>query len=154
MPLDYKGPIECRICHRTLPHTDFYIRNSGRRRRRTDCRFCSIARAKAGAARIVPGDAQWVRRRSRKLMRKYGITHEDFLAMAEAQGGKCALCDKVPAILRRDAKTHTSWTALHVDHDHVNDRIRGLLCLSCNIMLGKFEDIGPATIIGYLQGSR
>jgi hypothetical protein len=47
------------------------------------------------------------------------------------QNGKCAICD-------RDA-THFK-RKLSVDHDHRTGKIRGLLCMRCNIKIGHFEN--------------
>jgi hypothetical protein len=64
--------------------------------------------------------------RNYHLRRRYGITVDDFDAMFAEQGGLCAIC--------REAK------AEHVDHDHANGRVRGLLCFNCNGALGQFRD--------------
>lgn len=42
--------------------------------------------------------------------------------LLEAQGGKCALCPRVPSPKRR----------LDIDHNHKTMKIRGLLCSRCN----------------------
>lgn len=51
--------------------------------------------------------------------------------MLARQGGRCAICERSPGILR---------VALRVDHDHATGRVRGLLCDSCNAALGLFGD--------------
>jgi hypothetical protein len=66
------------------------------------------------------------------LRRKYGIDQESYLQRLAAQGGCCAICEK-PAESERDGK-------LRVDHCHSTGKIRGLLCDSCNVGLGKFGD--------------
>lgn len=64
--------------------------------------------------------------------RLYGVSESDFVAMLEAQDGRCAIC-------RAD-----SWGGKHgsphVDHDHVTGKVRGLLCDGCNNGLGRFKD--------------
>lgn len=64
--------------------------------------------------------------RRRRLRKKYGITHEQFLKMSETQGNKCAAC------LRR--------TILVVDHCHETGKIRGLLCNQCNTAIGLLKE--------------
>jgi len=63
-----------------------------------------------------------------KLKSSYNLTPDDFIAMSESQDGKCAICGDIGN--RR----------LDVDHDHKTGKIRGLLCTSCNNMLGRAKD--------------
>lgn len=82
------------------------------------------------------------RQRHYKYTIKYGVSEEFIDALIEAQGGRCAVC--------HDRK------AVQVDHDHTTGRVRGVLCLRCNTMLGKFRD-DPAIIrraIDYLKVRR
>ena len=67
-------------------------------------------------------------KRARHLMKEYGISVEDFAWMELKQDRRCAICEKIPA------------EGLCVDHDHRTGRVRGLLCYSCNVALGHFED--------------
>lgn len=57
-----------------------------------------------------------------------GMTPERFDRMLAAQNGQCAICRKPPKSRRLD-----------VDHDHATGAPRGLLCMSCNRMVGRFE---------------
>lgn len=72
--------------------------------------------------------------------REYGLTPEDEVEMRESQDGACAICE-------RDV-------ALCIDHNHITDVIRGLLCYKCNTALGHFNDnpylLRKAT--AYLEG--
>lgn len=66
------------------------------------------------------------------LMTKYGISIEEYDAMAFGQNNLCAIC--------KTSGTGASGRRLNVDHDHVTGRIRGLLCHGCNVSLGYFKD--------------
>jgi hypothetical protein len=61
------------------------------------------------------------------LNQKYGITREKFDILFVLQKGKCAVCNQ-------------SSNSLVVDHDHVTNQIRGLLCSNCNLAIGLFKD--------------
>lgn len=66
------------------------------------------------------------------LLRKFGITPEQYDELFEKQGGKCALCSKTGEEQGR---------ALAVDHDHTTGEIRGLLCNYCNHrVVGRHRD--------------
>lgn len=63
--------------------------------------------------------------RTRSLIYNYGVDKFMWGAMYFEQDGKCLICDE------REAKV--------VDHCHETNRVRGLLCLGCNTLLGFVE---------------
>jgi hypothetical protein len=63
---------------------------------------------------------------------KYGITLEQYNEIFNRQNGKCAIC-------KRD-KSCSKYNTLNVDHNHITNKIRGLLCNNCNLGLGYFKD--------------
>ncbi len=63
------------------------------------------------------------------LKKTYGITIDDYDKLLAAQAGKCAICHG-----------GTSKRHFAVDHNHRNNRIRGLLCARCNTGLSRFMD--------------
>lgn len=67
------------------------------------------------------------RKKSQKLKQMYGITLVDMIAMAEAQGGKCSICENPLVFENRGCG---------VDHCHTTGKVRGVLCKFCNLMLG------------------
>lgn len=77
------------------------------------------------------------------LKAKYGLSLEDYTALLEKQGGRCAVCGTPPDGRR-----------LSVDHNHETGEVRGLLCLNCNTTLGKVGDSPEILMeaIAYLQG--
>jgi|SRR3989442_882027 len=60
--------------------------------------------------------------------RHYGISWQDYKAMAARQAGACAICKRKPG------------RTLHIDHCHSTGKVRGLLCNNCNSGLGSFDD--------------
>jgi ferredoxin len=60
------------------------------------------------------------------LKQLYDITPEEVEQMEQAQAGLCAICHKKCPTNRR----------LSIDHDHETGRVRGLLCLKCNVAIG------------------
>lgn len=61
------------------------------------------------------------RKRKPRRAAELGIDAAAYELLLEAQAGHCALCPNKPKTRR-----------LHVDHDHLTGRIRGLLCYRCN----------------------
>ena len=109
----------CPHCRRSLPLSDF-----GRNASATDgltgyCKRCHLEKTKASQDRN--GGAH-----NYHLLRRYGITVEDYDRLVAAQGGVCALCRVRPPEL--------------VDHDHLTGAVRGVLCSCCNQGLGNFRD--------------
>lgn len=70
--------------------------------------------------------------RERKL-KKYGITQAQYEEMARRQGFKCAICQCKMEIGGAEKEAY-------IDHDHKTGKVRGLLCMKCNSMLGMAED--------------
>lgn len=83
-----------------------------------------------------------IRARSLKTQRKillkkrYGLSLEGYAAMLDRQNGVCAIC--------REKEVNKP---LGVDHDHKTGKVRDLLCDSCNLGLGRFND-DPARLRG------
>lgn len=71
----------------------------------------------------------------RANLRRYGITPERYAEMLAEQNGVCLLCGLPPA-----GEGHGTSSRLHVDHDHVTGKVRGLLCNNCNRGLGYLAD--------------
>lgn len=83
---------------------------------------------------------------------KYGITMLDYKHMLEAQNGTCQICKLPPTSLGRTGKPKL----LAVDHCHTTRKVRGLLCQTCNLGLGGFEDNIPRiqAAIDYINRSK
>jgi hypothetical protein len=106
------------------------------------CPACTeqLTRAKidrAAAARRTGGHLEAVAKARQKKynLLRYNLTVQEFEAMLTAQDGRCALCGSTPP-----SNGKLALARLHVDHDHITGKNRGLLCTSCNNGLGRFKD--------------
>lgn len=60
------------------------------------------------------------------------MTIDEYKYLIKVQEGKCAICSFAPGKVSQ----------LHVDHNHITGKPRGLLCRACNIGIGLLcEDI-------------
>ena len=157
----------CKRCGLVKPLDDFYRSPGMRDGHRNDCKPCNLEekrqRYRADPAAAKARGKRWqqenpdrlnayrrarrlepeVKRRERSghLMRKFGITIEQYELMLEAQGGICAICGRTPREI-----------SLHVDHDHSSGQIRALLCFPCNNALADLQEDPRvvANALGYL----
>jgi hypothetical protein len=80
--------------------------------------------------RVRAARPQWQNTRGewlRKTCVRYSTTEAELDGMILAQEGRCAICER-------------EMPRPHVDHDHETNRIRGLLCVTCNTAIGKLDD--------------
>jgi hypothetical protein len=129
--------------HRNETDDEYHARRAEQRRRYWE-RNGDRLRAENKAWRESPEGSAWVaqylarnkdRIRLRYIVRTYGITAEDYLALLHTQGNRCAICRREPE----------RWA---VDHDHTccagaescGRCVRGLLCDPCNRGLAGFAD--------------
>lgn len=94
---------------------DYYVRNRER----------ILAKSKAWYA--ANRDRRRKTLRTWNLATKYNMTPEQFDALLLSQGNVCAICSS-----RRKS--------MCVDHSHSTGEVRGILCRSCNAMLGQVGD--------------
>ena len=64
-----------------------------------------------------------------QLKRRYNLTLQQYKELLQTQNGVCAICGAKPGRKK-----------LFVDHNHATNKVRGLLCRSCNTGLGCFQD--------------
>lgn len=61
----------------------------------------------------------------RRRLRKYNLSDEQYSILLNQQKGKCIICGEIPT---------------SIDHNHETGKVRGVLCLNCNLGLGNFKD--------------
>lgn len=67
----------------------------------------------------------------RKLLNKYGMTKEQLDLMFVNQGSCCVICKAT------EPGSKIGW---HTDHCHRSNKVRGILCHGCNVLLGYAKD--------------
>jgi hypothetical protein len=119
MPKKKKGDlIHCRYCEQYLPKSSFWSKNT----------YCKTCQPLIGHI---------------SNLKKYGLTRDDYVDLEKSQNGVCKICGEAEKYNKR----------LSIDHDHscckgstsCGKCIRGLLCSTCNKVLGQVND--NATIL-------
>lgn len=135
----------CSKCNIQKPGADFFksgTHPSGKPKYRGDCRECS--KKDTANWRIKNRSeynnyaAMWRARNPGKqhandIRRNYGLEIHQYEQMLIAQEYGCKICGKRhnPSIPKG---------RLFVDHDHATEKVRGLLCVNCNTVLGHVDD--------------
>lgn len=117
----------CRKCSETKSMEEFYPY------RPHECKKCIGKRTAADWRRrqAVDPEADRLSRRAYHMNRKYGLSLDDIEFLLDFQGDQCAICD---------ASEPGGVGTWHVDHDHVTEKVRGLLCFACNNRLSILEN--------------
>jgi hypothetical protein len=124
----------CSTCKEEKLLSSFYKR-SEYNGYRSDCKDCiRIKAAERWASN--PGFKKRGIARQRRWQRQkfYNLSLEQELNLLNLQNSSCAICNK-------HFETDADY---HVDHCHVTNKVRGLLCPGCNKGLGLFKDNSEA----------
>jgi hypothetical protein len=142
----------CSKCLEEKPHTlEFFVNSHGKAG--SICKGCSYPKGRERQSnrwrKLFPdtesGRALWATRqrsfystpagkrsyRNSELIKKYGITLDQYDSMLRSQGRLCAICG---------TSEPKGRGAFNVDHDHDTGAVRALLCHHCNTGLGAFQD--------------
>ena len=134
---EFKGLHTTRFCSKSCQAKDRY-------RRRKPRRCLGACDGCGGELRSDHGCTKYCVSCKRLSLRisAYGLRPQEYHAMAQQQGGRCAVCGEPPKQGR-----------LAVDHCHTTGDVRGLLCVPCNAALGLLKD-SPARMrraVKYLE---
>jgi hypothetical protein len=72
------------------------------------------------------------KKKNTRMFLMYGITEQDYENLLNDQYRKCKICKSVGSDI--------SGGGLVIDHDHKTNKVRGLICGRCNVMLGLAKD--------------
>lgn len=138
---------KCLKCGCTKDLDDFYVNNRFRDKHRNECKICSDKAQRYRDSK----NPQRLKDRYKKYnsshrerwvhyhLRKYNMTKDLYNVLLLAQNSSCAICGISQSALNK---------SLSVDHDHrcckgkssCGKCIRGLLCTTCNSLLGFTKD--------------
>lgn len=145
----------CSKCKELKEETDFPFQNKSLGKLMSACKACHSIRRKTDRAKKEPevlrindknnyykyreSKLKAVKRyrtkhsskiKNHDLVRRYGITLEEFKIKLKEQNNCCAVCGINQDDYRR---------RLSVDHNHKTGQVRGLLCDTCNNGIGYYE---------------
>lgn len=119
-------------CNRMLPRTNDYFHSNGEKLE-TSCKDCKNAhdRYKRSQAYL---DEESFNKRKISLKKLYDMTPEHYNELLKIQNGVCCICLQEEKLIKSNGRNFLS-----VDHSHSTGEIRGLLCNTCNVAIGKLE---------------
>jgi hypothetical protein len=112
-----------------------YLSNIDIEEKTADCLACGRVKIKKkgdkeGLRWRCCNSRNYTKESSQFLLRKYGISSQEFKDLCLSQNNKCKICGVNPGNSKK----------LSVDHCHSTGKIRGLLCQSCNLAIGLMKD--------------
>lgn len=132
----------CAFCDCTHPNTEeFWLGKT-----------LSLCKVKAAKYKEMDEYRAKIPKRSKGKKRQsyiknvYGLSSKEHGALIRKQKNCCAICGKHRTELKQE---------LYVDHDHRTGKVRGLLCTTCNSVLGMAKDSTEilTNSIKYLESS-
>jgi hypothetical protein len=116
---------KCCVCGKTKQRKEFYKDFRRPKGVQSICKACVLDKSKGEYKR---NKSQYQKtNRNCHLKREYGITTDQYNQMVINQNSCCEICDRHID----DIKNHK----LYVDHNHGTNKIRGLICGSCNRLI-------------------
>lgn len=132
-PTALDGPQKpCWLCQQIFPLTEFKRNRSAQDGFGNTCSTCRNTPSQIYFSNYDNRRGRvgfWQPDKTYSKIRRYGLTRKSFKVLRQLYLDKCGAC-KTPH-------------GLVIDHDHATGKVRGLLCYSCNIKLGKLKDDPP-----------
>ena len=148
----------CNKCGQYKHSEEFYKNKSAKDGLYSYCKLCEkearkkywqskkgkSVRSKAGKKYRASHDGKATQRKGH-LRRRYNLTSSQHLSMYVNQNGCCAVC-----------KRAIPYDKIHTDHNHVTGEVRGLLCPTCNLLVGHVENHleNLPTVLNYIETGR
>jgi len=131
----------CTKCNCVKDLSEYYKHSEGKYKHHASCKSCHLDQQKQWRKTVVgqtiikeysrryfnTQHGKAVRRKGH-LLRKYNMTLQEYEQRSQQQSGACLICGQKKK--------------LYVDHNHETNIVRGLLCCTCNLFVGKVESNG------------
>ena len=124
----------CNTCHITKP-LESGFRRTGKTKSKEHVRYYENRCKQCTAEHYANSPELKLRSKWRHIKSKFKIDEEKWTNIFNKQGGKCAICST------------SIDTSAHLDHCHLTNNIRGLLCGHCNKGLGHFKDSADTLVL-------
>lgn len=126
----------CPCCEKVLDILDFYKNKASRDGLDSHCIECKKIMSRLQTEKSKhKTHLRYLKRKeeqkNKKLQKKYGISLNKYNEMLVSQNYKCEICE---------ATVEENGKLLAVDHSHVTNKVRGLLCNNCNVAIGFIKD--------------
>jgi hypothetical protein len=118
----------CPKCKKEKPISEFGKRYDKPVGITAECKKCLYKRHREYENRNKDKVRNW--RKVVRLRQNFGLTPEKFEEMKRLQNNCCAIC----------GESFKSSRSTHIDHDHKNKVVRGILCAWCNQGIGFFRE--------------
>lgn len=134
----------CTKCKKDKDYRDFYgnaYNKTGRQSHCIDCVLDGPMKSRKLTRRV---------KHERQLKHHFAMTIEEYDALFKKQDGVCAICKRPETKI--DSRSGIVRN-LSVDHCHITNRNRGLLCFACNTGIGSLQEDQEVlrTAIDYLD---
>jgi hypothetical protein len=130
----------CTKCNIEKDLSEFNKSIKGKFQKRSNCKICQSKQARERNKITYNSKTKW----KWNMKSTFNLNIEDYNILFNNQKGCCAICNRHQTEFKK---------RLAIDHNHITNTIRGLLCSSCNTALGLLKDDASIlqTAINYLN---
>jgi hypothetical protein len=116
---------KCSKCKKEKKITDFHKNKNSKSGLHHYCKSCNSIQKK--------NSYNYIKSKIIATLNKYNLTLEEVKDLYISQGKKCSICSA-------EYSSVSVRGGLHIDHCHSSGKVRGLLCVRCNVLLGLAKD--------------
>jgi len=140
-----QGTKICNTCNKVTNLDNFYKKNSTKDNLEHKCKDCYNKHKKTRLRDNLTAH----KARMAQVKFSYALSEDDLQGLLWRQQGCCAICG-----VDFGSKLRTNKGRQYaIDHNHSTGKVRGLLCMACNMYLGQMEkqNSGHPNILEYLK---